>query len=63
MENVKVVFVLMDDNFISAPSEEAKISSGAFVIHGFKSVEDVKLFVLLLRSGRLPYKLEIKDIK
>ena len=59
----KPLAIFMDDNFVSAPSVEAKISGGAFVIHGFKNVEDAKFFVLLLLSGRLPYKLEIKDIR
>lgn len=59
----KPLAIFMDENFISAPTVQAKISGGAFTIHGFKDVEEAKLFNLLLLSGRLPCKFEIRDIR
>jgi preprotein translocase subunit SecD len=55
--------IFMDDRFIAAPVVQAKISDGSFSIGGFNDVDDALLFVNLIKSGPLPYKLEIKEIK
>lgn len=57
----RFIFILLDDEIISAPRVNAVISDGKAEITGYQTVEEAWHLAVLLRSGAMPIKLNIVE--
>lgn len=57
----KIIYIILDDNIISAPVVEAVIDDGKGVITGNFTVEEATRLATLIRAGSLP--VEMKEIQ
>ena len=55
------IYILMDNNLISAPTVSEAIDSDVCTITGEFTPEDAKLLAAQIRSGKLPFNLEIAE--
>lgn len=58
----KRIAIFMDEQLISAPVVNTRISGGSAIITGQKTVEEARDLAATIRSGNLPFKLEAKEV-
>lgn len=59
----KPLGIYIDDKLISAPTVATKITGGNLVIAGQKEKNDTLNMIIIIKSGALPFKLVIEEIK
>lgn len=59
----KPVGIFIDDQLIAAPVIQSKITGGVLVLSGIGSKEDALDLSIILKSGPLPFDLDIKSIE
>lgn len=58
----KKIAIFMDDQLISAPVVQSRISGGSAVITGQRTAQEAGELAATIRSGSLPFKLEAKEV-
>ncbi len=59
----KPIYILLDDAILSAPSVSSKISGGNAVITGSFTPQEAEELAALIRSGNLPFNLNVISMK
>ncbi len=57
------IAILLDGEILTAPVVNEPITGGKAVITGSKTLEDAKNLAILLRSGALPVKVEVMEVR
>lgn len=59
----KPIYIVMDNNVISAPNVNSKIDSDSCVITGDFAAEDAKALAANIKSGRIPFNLNQVEVR
>ncbi len=59
----KVIYIMLDEAILSAPSVSQKISGGSAVITGSFTPQEAEELAALIRSGNLPFNLNVISMK